>query len=252
MDPSPNLSVFGRNIASMTYDKLTHSQHSHSPQMRSNPPPPKSPAPAIKPKRPLSAYNLFFQAERKRVQASLPSNAPKIAFTEMAKIISKKWKVVDQGYMAYLTAQARVDKMRYDQAMKKYREQLAEEVAFLQEQEGPQTLLEPAQEDKEPEEVFEVDYFVNDTTFKAGGDLELPPMLSNKFTREQSIASATLRPFLCQFSCANGVPPFSQMEQDPVLETMTRPTNTLPDASIKGLANQLDDEMKTSIIALFR
>ena len=248
MNPSSLLSVFGPNITAMTYGKLT--QHSHSPQKKSNPT--KSPSPAVKPKRPLSAYNLFFQAERKRVQASLPSNAPKIAFTEMAKIISKKWKVVDQGYKSYLTAQARVDKMRYDQAMKKYREQLAEEVAFLQEQEGPPTLVEPAQEDNEPEEVFEVDYFVDDTTFKAGEDLELPPRLSNKFTREQSIAGATLQPFRCQFSCANGVPPLSQMEQDPVLEMMTRPTNTLPDSSIQGLANQLDDEMKNSIIALFQ
>ena len=258
MDPTPIFSVFGRNI-NTTCDKAwvepnVGGDHSMLEQMSlpNAAPTAKSPAPAVKPKRPLSAYNLFFQAERKRVQASLPPGSPKIAFTEMAKIISRKWKVVDQGYKSQLMVQARMDKMRYDEAMKKYRHQLAEEVAFLQEQEGSTPLSDPADEFTQAEKSFQVNYFTEKPTFEVSGKLELPPVSSSNTHCGEHISSAPQQqPFLRRFSCAKGVPPLNQMEQDPILEMMTRPTNMLPDASIQGLASKLDGDMKSSIISLF-
>lgn len=94
-----------------------------------------SPLPITKPKRPLSAYNLFFQFERRKIVANAPPDAPKIGFRDMARIISKRWRNVDADYKRELTVMANEENLRYGAAMRSYRQQLAEEAEHLQQQE---------------------------------------------------------------------------------------------------------------------
>lgn len=89
--------------------------------------------PKDKPKRPLSAYNLFFQHERNEILASLPGdNAPindglteeqrrrkhrkthgKIGFADLARMIADKWKHCGDSAKAQFVARANVEKQRY-------------------------------------------------------------------------------------------------------------------------------------------
>ena len=82
-----------------------------------------------KPKRPLTAYNLFFQEERQALLAELPvRNAGKprkghgkIGFQDMAHVISGRWRKVDPQRLAYLKQIAAADKARYKREMKAYK-----------------------------------------------------------------------------------------------------------------------------------
>jgi hypothetical protein len=86
--------------------------------------------PKDKPKRPLSAYNLFFQQERERILASLPplQNAPgsgvsigrrdrrrhgKIGFADLARTIAERWKGLDESSRSFFEAQAAIEKEHY-------------------------------------------------------------------------------------------------------------------------------------------
>ena len=83
------------------------------------------------PKRPLSAYNLFFQEARKALlgDAYTPSPAKrrhrkshgKIGFTELAHIISQKWKTLDAGLKDQLQDQAAKNKSDYMAAVKQWK-----------------------------------------------------------------------------------------------------------------------------------
>jgi len=88
-----------------------------------------------RPKRPLTAYNLFFKEERARLLAEQKGmllsdeqydhtsdgtkrkrrKTPhgKIGFEEMARIISKKWKEIDPSVLAEYEARAEAGKKRY-------------------------------------------------------------------------------------------------------------------------------------------
>lgn len=150
--------------------------------------------------------------------------------------------------------QAQIDKSRYETAMKKYREQLAEEVAFLQEQECS---------DLDPKAVTQAeDYFwlgnsLEDAAVVTTRKLHLTPHGSRNPCQEFSksidkfVSSPSAR-VLAHVSCAKGVPSLNEMERGSTLEMMTRPTNVLRDATIQGLANELDTDMRSSIISLFR
>lgn len=73
-----------------------------------------------KPKRPLTAYNYFFQEERKRLLADLPSQKGKgkrghgkVGFSELAHIVSKKWKALSPIQRLPYDELAAKEKMRY-------------------------------------------------------------------------------------------------------------------------------------------
>lgn len=89
--------------------------------------------PKDKPKRPLSAYNLFFQEERNSILAALPNdNEPiddgmteeerrrkhrkthgKIGFADLARSIASKWKGCEENERATFEARAAKEKQRY-------------------------------------------------------------------------------------------------------------------------------------------
>lgn len=72
-----------------------------------------------KPKRPLSAYNIFFKKER----AKLLQEQKKVGFAKMAKEISAKWKnVTDEEHKKY-AAEAEVEQKKYRAAVKEWKAQ---------------------------------------------------------------------------------------------------------------------------------
>ena len=92
-----------------------------------------------KPKRPLSAYNIYFKEERARLLNITPTRAEgkprrshgKIGFADMAKRIGAGWKSLDPEKKKYYETQAAADKERYMREMKVYRVQQNEEARRL-------------------------------------------------------------------------------------------------------------------------
>lgn len=79
--------------------------------------------PKDRPKRPLSAYNIFFKEERARileevVQSRVPNG--KIGFQNLAKMIGKRWQELDPESMQSYKEKAEVDMVRYREAMFTY------------------------------------------------------------------------------------------------------------------------------------
>lgn len=72
------------------------------------------------PKRPLSAYNIFFQKERPRVLELGDENAPKIGFQELAKTIGKRWGVVPKDQRKEYEELADQDSLRYRREMEAF------------------------------------------------------------------------------------------------------------------------------------
>ena len=79
-----------------------------------------------KPKRPLSSYNLFFQAERAKILETTPSkyegNKPrrshgKIGFASLARTIAGKWNNIDPETRKHFDQLAAKDKERYKREM---------------------------------------------------------------------------------------------------------------------------------------
>eukprot|EP00543_Licmophora_paradoxa_P001053 CAMPEP_0202445112 /NCGR_PEP_ID=MMETSP1360-20130828/3994_1 /ASSEMBLY_ACC=CAM_ASM_000848 /TAXON_ID=515479 /ORGANISM="Licmophora paradoxa, Strain CCMP2313" /LENGTH=310 /DNA_ID=CAMNT_0049061271 /DNA_START=61 /DNA_END=996 /DNA_ORIENTATION=- len=65
--------------------------------------------PKGKPKRPLSAYNLFFQKERE----NLVKDKTKIGFADLAKNIAAKWKKLEESDKVGFNAKAEKEQKRY-------------------------------------------------------------------------------------------------------------------------------------------
>jgi len=87
-----------------------------------------------KPKRSLSAYNLFFKAERQNLLKSLPDRRQfgkrkprnshgKMGFAEMARVISQKWKQITPAEKAPFDHLAQQDRMRYKQEMAAWKQE---------------------------------------------------------------------------------------------------------------------------------
>jgi hypothetical protein len=97
--------------------------------------------PKGKPKRPLSAYNLFFQSERNNLLATLPTvncvngyainehkkiskrrkAHGKIGFAELAQEVAKKWKSLDESEKAIYEALAFIEKERYREILENWK-----------------------------------------------------------------------------------------------------------------------------------
>ena len=80
--------------------------------------------PLGKPRRPLSAYNLFFRNERKKILLEQGvteeggSNGgregrPRVGFANLANIVSKRWKSIDPAYKEELEREAKLEKIKY-------------------------------------------------------------------------------------------------------------------------------------------
>lgn len=101
--------------------------------------------PKGKPKRPLSAYNIFFRCERERIILSTPkplvsvsSNRKtkqrrdriihgKISFEDLAKEIGSKWKNLDDSTRKGFECLAAVEKKRYEKALRAWNHDRVEE-----------------------------------------------------------------------------------------------------------------------------
>jgi len=86
------------------------------------------------PKRPLSAYNCYFQEERARLmQKGQETNGPiilpsgKIGFEELAKLIGKKWKCLPEAEKQRFRDMASEDNDRYHTQMEAWREKHKDE-----------------------------------------------------------------------------------------------------------------------------
>ena len=79
-----------------------------------------------KPKRPLTAYNLFFRDERHHLLHSLPG---KITFGQLAHGVSAAWKVTSEEEKLYYKLLAMDEKLRYNAAMAKWNAQVKEHKA---------------------------------------------------------------------------------------------------------------------------
>lgn len=86
------------------------------------------------PRRPLSAYNFFFQSERRKLlaeadaaeqaaigqigEASAVQRPNRLGFADLARAIAKAWKGIDDETKAPFKQQARIDKVRYKRELK--------------------------------------------------------------------------------------------------------------------------------------
>jgi hypothetical protein len=83
--------------------------------------------PSGKPKRPLSAYNIFFKTEREKlVKANI-----KVGFANMAREISVKWKALSAEDRKEYVLAADIDQKRYRSAVLEWKEQNKLEMAAL-------------------------------------------------------------------------------------------------------------------------
>ena len=91
-----------------------------------------------RPKRPLSAYNIFFKTEREKILEQIPGEAEtkendeftwpgkkrpphgKISFEELAKTIGARWKSLDEEEMNQYKEKAKEDLARYAREMTAY------------------------------------------------------------------------------------------------------------------------------------
>mmetsp|Transcript_19876 Transcript_19876/g.25602 ORF Transcript_19876/g.25602 Transcript_19876/m.25602 type:complete len:295 (-) Transcript_19876:12-896(-) len=80
-----------------------------------------------KPKRPLSAYNLFFSFERNRLVAEKNAssqgapNSNKLGFPNLAKTVAAKWNKIDPELKAHFDEKAREEKIRYKKALSEWK-----------------------------------------------------------------------------------------------------------------------------------
>mmetsp|Transcript_25794 Transcript_25794/g.60471 ORF Transcript_25794/g.60471 Transcript_25794/m.60471 type:complete len:461 (+) Transcript_25794:100-1482(+) len=92
------------------------------------------------PKRPLSAYNLFFQAERTKIIANQQEgNGPRIGFEGLGKIIGKQWRDLSSADKKDYEKLAEKDSERYRKEMDAYHEMKANRFAEEERRAAEQT-----------------------------------------------------------------------------------------------------------------
>lgn len=100
-----------------------------------------------KPKRCLTAYNLFFRDQRQQLLEALPvreGGKPKyshgkISFKGLARVVSANWKVTTPQERNYYQSLAAADKLRYKKEMKEWKEKIEQQqAAQAQEQQQQQ------------------------------------------------------------------------------------------------------------------
>lgn len=74
------------------------------------------------PKRPLSAYNLYFQSERAKIQEAAHGAGERIGFEGLGKIIGKKWRELSADDRDKYEKLAEKDTVRYRKEMEAYNE----------------------------------------------------------------------------------------------------------------------------------
>lgn len=73
-----------------------------------------APCTTPKPTRPLSAYNLYFQDERKRIQQEiLNATGKKAHFTEVTKLVGRRWRKIGAQDKKYYETLAAKEKRRF-------------------------------------------------------------------------------------------------------------------------------------------
>ena len=89
------------------------------------------------PKRPLSAYNLYFQSERSKIQEAALGAGEKIGFEGLGKIIGKKWRELSAVEREVYGKLAEKDTVRYLKEMEAYNDLKAKRV---EEEDRPSSL----------------------------------------------------------------------------------------------------------------
>jgi hypothetical protein len=92
-----------------------------------------------KPRRPLSAYNFYFQAQRQSILDSKPVRPEgkprrshgKIGFAELARTIAGRWKAIDDTERKIYDDMASADKARYQAEMDEYKKRQEEKEQML-------------------------------------------------------------------------------------------------------------------------
>jgi HMG (high mobility group) box len=77
--------------------------------------------PAGMPKRPMSAYNVFFKSERPKIFEERAGSSERISFQELGKIIGQRWQLVSTEERKEYAKLAAVDADRYRKEMEAYK-----------------------------------------------------------------------------------------------------------------------------------
>ena len=91
------------------------------------------------PKRPLSAYNLYFQAERAKILSKQEEGKPRIGFEGLGKIIGKQWRDLSSVEKKKYAKLAEKDSERYRKEMDVYQEMKAKRLAEEDRKAGEET-----------------------------------------------------------------------------------------------------------------
>lgn len=224
-----------------------------------------------KPKRPLSAYNLFFKQEREKMLKDMPIRKEgkprrshgKIGFADLARSIASKWKNTTKEDRAVFDRMAMVDKDRYQREMQEWKKgqpatasavakaSKKKEVPKLQQQQGSFTSLfeEPIQGSfmREPTS------FLRDTFDRTFDDEPMDNEDHNDIAPEPY---AHAQVFGSEFSTSSQQtshqphyhpPPLQQNQQ---ADTATAQSDPL--LNVSDLASQLGEESTELYLNMFR
>ena len=84
------------------------------------------------PRRPLSAYNLFFKSERQRIVSSVISdkqrtgNSLGVGFVGLVRNVASKWNILESSDKSVFEEQAKIEKIRYFKEVSVWRSKRAE------------------------------------------------------------------------------------------------------------------------------